>query len=247
MLVPAAGRAGPCAGLSGQGARRLRRRRHRGGGARRDAGDAAPTSRPRCAPPMRPPRSWSASAAPRRCRRRTAPSRPAGRRARAGGQDRVRLVGARRAARRMAPRSGLRIGFTNGCFDLLHPGHVKLMAEARARLRPAGGRPQQRCLGDAPQGRGPADPGRRLARRSAGRARSGRSRRGVRGGHAARADPAGAPGGAGQGRRLRARQRWSATTIVEADGGEVILVDLVPGHSTSGMVARSGGAAKTGT
>jgi len=28
-------------------------------------------------------------------------------------------------------RSGLRIGFTNGCFDLLHPGHVKLLAEAR--------------------------------------------------------------------------------------------------------------------
>jgi len=27
---------------------------------------------------------------------------------------------------------GLRIGFTNGCFDLLHPGHVKLMTEARA-------------------------------------------------------------------------------------------------------------------
>ena len=29
-------------------------------------------------------------------------------------------------------RAGLRIGFTNGCFDLLHPGHVKLLAEARA-------------------------------------------------------------------------------------------------------------------
>jgi D-beta-D-heptose 7-phosphate kinase/D-beta-D-heptose 1-phosphate adenosyltransferase len=29
-------------------------------------------------------------------------------------------------------RQGLRIGFTNGCFDLLHPGHVKVLAEARA-------------------------------------------------------------------------------------------------------------------
>jgi D-beta-D-heptose 7-phosphate kinase / D-beta-D-heptose 1-phosphate adenosyltransferase len=29
-------------------------------------------------------------------------------------------------------RRGLRIGFTNGCFDLLHRGHVKLLAEARA-------------------------------------------------------------------------------------------------------------------
>jgi D-beta-D-heptose 7-phosphate kinase/D-beta-D-heptose 1-phosphate adenosyltransferase len=27
---------------------------------------------------------------------------------------------------------GLRVGFTNGCFDLLHPGHVKLLAGARA-------------------------------------------------------------------------------------------------------------------
>jgi D-beta-D-heptose 7-phosphate kinase/D-beta-D-heptose 1-phosphate adenosyltransferase len=32
--------------------------------------------------------------------------------------------------------------------------------------------------------------------------------------------------------------------VVEAEGGEVILVDLVPGHSTTSMVARSG---KTGT
>src|SRR6516164_2172960 len=29
-------------------------------------------------------------------------------------------------------RRGLRIGFTNGCFDLIHPGHVHLLAQARA-------------------------------------------------------------------------------------------------------------------
>jgi D-beta-D-heptose 7-phosphate kinase/D-beta-D-heptose 1-phosphate adenosyltransferase len=29
-------------------------------------------------------------------------------------------------------KAGLRVGFTNGCFDLLHPGHVKLLAGARA-------------------------------------------------------------------------------------------------------------------
>lgn len=29
-------------------------------------------------------------------------------------------------------RAGLRIGFTNGCFDLLHPGHVKILAGARS-------------------------------------------------------------------------------------------------------------------
>src|SRR5207244_7612667 len=28
-------------------------------------------------------------------------------------------------------RQGLRVGFTNGCFDLLHPGHVKLLTAAR--------------------------------------------------------------------------------------------------------------------
>ncbi len=29
-------------------------------------------------------------------------------------------------------RQGLAVGFTNGCFDLLHPGHVSLLAQARA-------------------------------------------------------------------------------------------------------------------
>ncbi len=28
--------------------------------------------------------------------------------------------------------AGLRVGFTNGCFDLIHPGHVRLLAAARA-------------------------------------------------------------------------------------------------------------------
>ncbi len=29
--------------------------------------------------------------------------------------------------------AGLRVGFTNGCFDLIHPGHVRLLTRARAR------------------------------------------------------------------------------------------------------------------
>ena len=29
-------------------------------------------------------------------------------------------------------KAGLSVGFTNGCFDLLHPGHVKTLAAARA-------------------------------------------------------------------------------------------------------------------
>jgi D-beta-D-heptose 7-phosphate kinase/D-beta-D-heptose 1-phosphate adenosyltransferase len=30
-------------------------------------------------------------------------------------------------------RAGLTVGFTNGCFDLIHPGHVRLLNKARAR------------------------------------------------------------------------------------------------------------------
>lgn len=29
-------------------------------------------------------------------------------------------------------RQGLRVGFTNGCFDILHPGHVRVVTQARA-------------------------------------------------------------------------------------------------------------------
>jgi D-beta-D-heptose 7-phosphate kinase/D-beta-D-heptose 1-phosphate adenosyltransferase len=38
---------------------------------------------------------------------------------------------ARRVVRR-ARREGRRVVFTNGCFDLLHPGHVRYLARARA-------------------------------------------------------------------------------------------------------------------
>ena len=30
-------------------------------------------------------------------------------------------------------RQGLKIGFTNGCFDLLHPGHIALLREAKSK------------------------------------------------------------------------------------------------------------------
>ena len=46
----------------------------------------------------------------------------------------AKLVSAATAAERIAAwrRRGLRVGFTNGCFDLLHPGHIALMRQARA-------------------------------------------------------------------------------------------------------------------
>ncbi len=46
-----------------------------------------------------------------------------------------KFVGLEEAARRVAlwRARGLRVGFTNGCFDLIHPGHVRLLSRARAK------------------------------------------------------------------------------------------------------------------
>jgi rfaE bifunctional protein nucleotidyltransferase chain/domain len=35
-------------------------------------------------------------------------------------------------ARQVWKRSGLRVVFTNGCYDLLHPGHIRLLEQARS-------------------------------------------------------------------------------------------------------------------
>jgi D-beta-D-heptose 7-phosphate kinase/D-beta-D-heptose 1-phosphate adenosyltransferase len=45
----------------------------------------------------------------------------------------AKLLGLAEALDRLADwrARGLRIGFTNGCFDLLHPGHVRLLEQAR--------------------------------------------------------------------------------------------------------------------
>ncbi len=47
----------------------------------------------------------------------------------------AKLVAADRAVEiaREWQRAGLRVGFTNGCFDLLHPGHISLLEQARSR------------------------------------------------------------------------------------------------------------------
>ena len=48
-------------------------------------------------------------------------------------EEKIALSGDALEARVKAWRKqGLRIGFTNGCFDILHPGHVKVITEARA-------------------------------------------------------------------------------------------------------------------
>ncbi len=47
-----------------------------------------------------------------------------------------RKIATREEATRLAAAwraQGLRVGFANGCFDLIHPGHVRLLSEARMR------------------------------------------------------------------------------------------------------------------
>src|SRR6202021_752729 len=47
----------------------------------------------------------------------------------------LRKIASREAAIEHVQRwhhKGWRVGFTNGCFDLLHPGHLRLLEEARA-------------------------------------------------------------------------------------------------------------------
>jgi D-beta-D-heptose 7-phosphate kinase/D-beta-D-heptose 1-phosphate adenosyltransferase len=135
-------------------------------------------------------------------------------------------------------RHGLRIGFTNGCFDLLHRGHVKLLAEARAacdrlvvglnsdvsttRLK-GNGRPVNPAEGRAEVLAAleavdlvvvfEEDTPIELIKR-------------VR------------PAVLAKGADYK-REDVVGHDLVEQSGGDVILVDLVPGHSTTAMVERA--------
>jgi D-beta-D-heptose 7-phosphate kinase / D-beta-D-heptose 1-phosphate adenosyltransferase len=135
-------------------------------------------------------------------------------------------------------RHGLRIGFTNGCFDLLHRGHVKLLAEARAAcdrlviglnsdasttrlkgkgrpINPAEGRAEVLAALEAVdlvvvfEEDTPLE----LIKR-------------VR------------PGVLVKGADYK-REDVIGHEVVEAAGGDVILIDLVPGHSTTAIVERA--------
>jgi D-beta-D-heptose 7-phosphate kinase/D-beta-D-heptose 1-phosphate adenosyltransferase len=135
-------------------------------------------------------------------------------------------------------KQGLRVGFTNGCFDLLHPGHVKLLAGARAacdrlvvglngdasvtRLKGAG-RPVQpvQARAEVLAALEAVDlvavfdedtPDKLIAR----------------------VKPMVLVKGADY-----SRDQVVGREIVEALGGEVVLIDLVPGQSTSSMVERT--------
>jgi D-beta-D-heptose 7-phosphate kinase / D-beta-D-heptose 1-phosphate adenosyltransferase len=132
----------------------------------------------------------------------------------------------------------LRIGFTNGCFDLLHPGHVRLLAGARATC-------DRLIVGlnsDASVTRlkGPNRP-----------VQSAQARAEVLAALEAadlvvvfeedtpeelimRVKPTVLVKGGDY-----KREQVVGREFVEAYGGEVVLIDLVPGHSTTSMIERS--------
>ncbi|HEX5210247.1 MAG TPA: D-glycero-beta-D-manno-heptose-7-phosphate kinase [Pseudolabrys sp.] len=133
---------------------------------------------------------------------------------------------------------GLRVGFTNGCFDLLHPGHVKLLAGARA----ACDRLVVGLNGDASvtrlkgQGRPVQDVQARAEVLAALEAvdlvvvfDEDTPEKLI-----ARVKPTVLVKGGDY-----TREQVVGRDLVEALGGEVILIDIVPGHSTSAMVERT--------
>ena len=135
-------------------------------------------------------------------------------------------------------RQGLRVGFTNGCFDLLHPGHVKLLAGARA----ACDRLVVGLNGDASvtrlKGEGrPVQPVQSRAEVLAALEAvdlvvvfdEDTPEKLI-----ARVKPTVLIKGSDY-----TREDVVGHDIVEALGGQVILIDIVPGHSTSAMVERS--------
>ena len=137
----------------------------------------------------------------------------------------------------------LRIGFTNGCFDILHPGHVRLMAQARAAC-------DRLVLGlnsDASVSRlkGPDRPVQKVQARAEVLAaleavdlvvvfEEDTPRNLIE-----RVRPNVLIKGADY-----TREQVVGHDIVEAYGGEVLLVDLLPGHSTIDIVKRSRSMAK---
>jgi D-beta-D-heptose 7-phosphate kinase / D-beta-D-heptose 1-phosphate adenosyltransferase len=139
-------------------------------------------------------------------------------------------------------KQGLRIGFTNGCFDILHPGHVKVLTAARA----ACDRLIVGLNSDA------------SVRRLKGEGRPVQNER-------ARAEVLAAleavdlvaifeedtPIGLITAIRPSVlvkggdytREQVVGREIVEAHGGEVLLVDVLPGFSTTSLVDRARGKA----
>jgi D-beta-D-heptose 7-phosphate kinase / D-beta-D-heptose 1-phosphate adenosyltransferase len=135
-------------------------------------------------------------------------------------------------------RQGLGIGFTNGCFDLLHPGHIKLLGEARA----ACDRLIVGLNGDASVRRlkGEGRPIQEVHARAEVLAALEAVDLVVVFDQAEPLDLIGRvrPKVLIKGSDYR-REQVVGRELVEADGGEVVLIDLVPGFSTSRIVRKS--------
>ena len=144
-------------------------------------------------------------------------------------------------AKRAALPPGYRLVFTNGCYDILHPGHVDLLARARALgdgliLGLNSDASVRRIKGNLPGPPRPVNPQRERAFVLAGLAsvdfvvifdedtpleliRAVRPQVLVKGGD------------------------WDVSRIVgrdvvEADGGKVVSLPLLPGYSTTGLIEK---------
>jgi D-beta-D-heptose 7-phosphate kinase/D-beta-D-heptose 1-phosphate adenosyltransferase len=135
---------------------------------------------------------------------------------------------------------GLRVGFTNGCFDILHPGHVKVLTAARATC-------DRLVVGlnsDA------------SVKRLKGESRPVQDER-ARAEVLAALEAVDAVAIFEEDTPIRlieqvrpsvlvkggdyTREQVVGHEIVEAGGGEVILVDILKGHSTTALVDRARG------
>ncbi len=136
-------------------------------------------------------------------------------------------------------RQGLRIGFTNGCFDLLHPGHVALLSQARA----ASGRLVVGLNGDASVAR----------LKGAGRPVQDERARALVLASLASVDLVVAFAEDTPLRLIEAVRPdvlvkgadYTLSTVVGAElvqgyGGKVLLAELTPGHSTTATILRAG-------
>jgi D-beta-D-heptose 7-phosphate kinase/D-beta-D-heptose 1-phosphate adenosyltransferase len=134
-------------------------------------------------------------------------------------------------------RRGLRVGFTNGCFDLLHPGHIHLLKQARAAC--------DRLV----VGLNSDDSVKRL--KGNGRPVQGEAARAAVLAGLADVDLVTAFGEDTPEALIAALRPdvlvkgadYSMDTVVGADlvksyGGRVVLAELLPGHSTSATVAK---------
>jgi len=133
--------------------------------------------------------------------------------------------------------NGLKIGFTNGCFDILHPGHVALLTQAKSHC-------DRLVVGlnsDASVKRlkGPDRPVQNAAARGAVLSSIASVDMVVVFDEDTPRELIAAlqPEVLVKGADYR-REQVVGADIVEAHGGKVVLADLVPGYSTTATIAR---------